>query len=305
MFKLVAQMKSYTLLCYKKFFKLKQGFSKILKQIVLFALAMNVKLRRRLIMSETNIMENKISLYSRFVDDTYNIKIYTPDCPVPENGFPAIFVLDGSSHFQLAADVVRLQHIRHTKTEVQPSIVIGIAHQEEDRRNKRFRDFTASSDQVVFPDRMKGKIPDHFGGADQFLNFIEHELLTEINKKFFIDPEKRTLFGHSLGGYFTLYTSVHSPSLFETYLACSPSIWWNDHELNKSIEKALHEQEECTIRRQLYVGEKEGFMVEDAKHLQQLFQHYNHDCKLYIAPDENHASVVPTIMSRALRFASI
>ncbi|OEH53410.1 hypothetical protein AQ616_17075 [Oceanobacillus sp. E9] len=256
-------------------------------------------------MSEINIIENKISLYSSFANDTYNLEIYTPDCPVPENGFPAIFVLDGSSHFQLAADVVRLQHIRHTKTGVHPSIVIGIAHQDEDRRNKRFRDFTALSDQVVFPDRMKGKIPDIYGGAEQFLKFIDHELFPEMNKHFFINQEKRTLFGHSLGGYFTLYASVHSPSLFDTYLACSPSIWWNDYELISYIEKTLDVQNNRAQRRQLFVGEKEGFMVEDAKHLQQLFQQYNYDCKLYIAPDENHASVVPTIMSRAIRFASI
>ncbi|MFS0752711.1 alpha/beta hydrolase [Oceanobacillus sp. 1P07AA] len=255
-------------------------------------------------MSEINIIENKISIHSSFVNDTYHIQIYTPDCPVPENGFPAIFVLDGSSHFQLAADVVRLQHIRHTKTGVHPSIVIGIAHQDEDRRNKRFRDFTALSDQVVFPDRMKGKIPDLFGGAEQFLNFIELELFPEINKHLFINQEKRTLFGHSLGGYFSLFASIYSQNLFDTYLACSPSIWWNDYELNSYIERALQIKNDHAQRRHLFVGENEGFMVDDAKQLQQLLKHYNLNCGLYIAPDENHASVVPTIMSRAIRYAS-
>jgi hypothetical protein len=45
-------------------------------------------------------------------------------------------------------------------------------------------------------------------------------------------------------------------------------------------------------RRLITVGSEEGFMVEDAKFL-------------YDAMDKNHASVVPTIMSRIFGFANI
>ncbi|MFC5590396.1 hypothetical protein ACFPRA_15940 [Sporosarcina soli] len=53
------------------------------------------------------------------------------------------------------------------------------------------------------------------------------------------------------------------------------------------------------------VGELERFMVDDAKRLVERLeeaQSENLDCTFYCAPEENHASVVPTTMSRAIRF---
>ncbi|MFY0782910.1 hypothetical protein AB1K18_21860 [Peribacillus simplex] len=68
--------------------------------------------------------------------------------------------------------------------------------------------------------------------------------------------------------------------------ASSPSIWWNDHEV------LLHADRDHWInqRRLITVGSEEGFMVEDAKFL--------------YAMDENHSSVVPTIMSRVFGFSN-
>ncbi|MNP14110.1 hypothetical protein D3C76_1064210 [compost metagenome] len=52
------------------------------------------------------------------------------------------------------------------------------------------------------------------------------------------------------------------------------------------------------------VGSKETFMVDDARELYSLINKYSHlnlSTTLYVAEDENHASIVPTIMSRAFR----
>jgi len=53
----------------------------------------------------------------------------------------------------------------------------------------------------------------------------------------------------------------------------------------------------------LTVGEHERFMVDDAAALSLVLNNHHYPCELYIAPDENHASVVPTVISRAFRFA--
>ncbi|MNP76073.1 hypothetical protein D3C76_1732460 [compost metagenome] len=52
------------------------------------------------------------------------------------------------------------------------------------------------------------------------------------------------------------------------------------------------------------VGSEEAFMVDDAKGLFSKLSAYslpNLEIEHYVAPNENHASVVPTIMSRAFR----
>ncbi|WP_157756162.1 hypothetical protein [Paenibacillus crassostreae] len=43
-------------------------------------------------------------------------------------------------------------------------------------------------------------------------------------------------------------------------------------------------------------------MVEDAEKLKQVLHKYHYPVNVYVAPKENHASVVPTIMSRMFRF---
>ncbi|MOA12532.1 hypothetical protein D3C78_1325370 [compost metagenome] len=90
-------------------------------------------------------------------------------------------------------------------------------------------------------------------------------------------------------------------------MASSPSIWWNDHEILTYAEQFYNKGQ--TIRydkRKLLitVGSEEAFMVDDAKVLFSKLSEYSlPDLQVehYIAPDENHASVVPTIMSRAFR----
>lgn len=125
-----------------------------------------------------------------------------------------------------------------------------------------------------------------------------------VTQKYQVDVEKQALFGHSLGGLFVLWTLFKRPDLFQYYLASSPSIWWNDHELFTYAEQyyknaVTHENRKLLIT----VGSEETFMVDDANQLFISLQSMEQlEVKLYIAPEENHASVVPTIMSRAFRY---
>jgi len=65
------------------------------------------------------------------------------------------------------------------------------------------------------------------GKADRFLEFIEKELIPEIDIRYRTQPF-RTLAGWSFGGLFTVHTLINNPELFSAYLAISPSIWWDD-----------------------------------------------------------------------------
>ena len=75
-----------------------------------------------------------------------------------------------------------------------------------------------------------------FGGADDFYHFITDELNPILDKDFGINPTHRTLWGHSYGGLFGLYTLFTYPKSFNNYVIASPSIWWN----NKSIYQHQH-----------------------------------------------------------------
>ncbi len=59
----------------------------------------------------------------------------------------------------------------------------------------------------------------------------------EIEKRFNIDKDRQALFGHSLGGLFTLYALFNHPASFQSYSAADPSIWWNDRSILKDKDQ--------------------------------------------------------------------
>ncbi|MNI36280.1 Ferri-bacillibactin esterase BesA [compost metagenome] len=250
------------------------------------------------------------TIESQIMDYMYDVKVHVPQEAPPEGGFPIYYVLDGNSYFHFARDVIRLQSGNAPKTGISPAIVVGIGHhgEYEERSKRRFYDFTPVADQYIYPERLKGANIGVHGGADKFLDFLEQELMPVIHKKYRVDQSKQALFGHSLSGLFVLITLFKRPDLFQYYLATSPSIWWNDHEIVGTAERFLRdgELENLEDRKMLLiaVGSKETFMVDDARELYSLInkhRHLNLTTDLYIAEDENHASIVPTIMSRAFR----
>jgi uncharacterized protein len=236
---------------------------------------------------------------SKLTEYEYSIKVYVPEMNPPEDGFPIIYVLDGQSYFQFAKQTIKLQSLNSPKTKIEPSIVVGICHDEENMRQRRFFEFTAPAEHYIFPEHTKGKRM-HLrknGGASLFQKFMEDELKPMIEEKFAVNTTKQTLYGHSLAGYYTIWCYLTHCYTFQTYIAISPSIWWNGKELHNYLKKA-----NPLDLQKLYmaVGEREGFMVEDAKafynDLPVLIK------KLYIALEENHASVVPATISRSFRF---
>ncbi|MED3575087.1 alpha/beta hydrolase [Cytobacillus praedii] len=249
-------------------------------------------------------------LHSKRTGYSYNIKVALPPSPPHEDGYPIIYILDGNSYFQFARDVVRLQSKNARKTLVNEAIIVGVGHTGEDKEasRRRFLDFTAPAKDYIYPERLKGKDLGDHGGAGRFLKCIQEELKPEIERRYSINKEKQALFGHSLSGLFTLWTLFTAPNTFQTYLAVSPSIWWNNHEM-LAFRDWLSNQTKEDKKRRLFmaVGELEGFMVDDAQKLLEQLKESHHlfvDSDLYVAPEENHASVVPTVMSRAIRFAN-
>ncbi|OAB33032.1 hypothetical protein PGLA_26045 [Paenibacillus glacialis] len=246
-----------------------------------------------------------IQFTSEKVNYTYDIRVFVPEGEIPPGGYSVYYVLDGNSYFQIARDVVKLQSRNAPKTHIDPAIVIGIGHQESDCSQKRFHDFTAISKEYIYPPRLKGKGGDlgSHGGAENFLAFVEEELKPYVKMHYPIDASKQCLFGHSLAGYFTLWVKFTRPELFQAYLSSSPSVWWNDHELLMYAQKyAVNTTVAIDNNVLITVGGEEGFMVEDAEKLTQVLQKHQRPVEMYTALEENHSSVVPSVMSRMFRF---
>ena len=55
-------------------------------------------------------------------------------------------------------------------------------------------------------------------GGDQFLQFLQQELMPYVESNYRIDSTDRTLWGYSFGAIFALYALFQSPELFKRYI---------------------------------------------------------------------------------------
>jgi predicted alpha/beta superfamily hydrolase len=146
--------------------------------------------------------------------------------------YPVVYILDANLYFDIFAS------IQQKYTEVgllPPAILVGIGYKDFATMDSlRNRDYT-------YPEAIPEYEMSVSGGAASFLSFITQELIPDVESKYPADKNRRVLMGHSLGGYFTLYSLqqglIHHPNPFYAYIAASPSLHYNNHYLIKEFEK--------------------------------------------------------------------
>lgn len=250
----------------------------------------------------------------------YEIRVWCPaDSSSTARKLPVIYVLDGRDFYGTFVDSVKRLSRRPDATNVSPAIVVAVspAADAENARDRRYADYTAGPPAEEPTDHHKT------GGADAFHTFLRDELAPLIEEDFPADRKHRILFGHSLAGFFVLHTLATYPKTFSTYVAISPSIWWNEAALHEGIEQIEPHGKHVSIA----VGEWEGHlppwqrqhpsaeqvmqrrarrgMIERAQNMTTALNRLlgPDNVQFHIFPHEDHGSVVLVAIARALRFA--
>ncbi|AZK47904.1 alpha/beta hydrolase [Paenibacillus lentus] len=251
-------------------------------------------------------------MHSRVESRKFRIMVSTPSEPPPPSGYPVFYVLDANSVFGTMAETARLQGSCPHNTGVFPAVIVGIGYDTLDLfPAERYYDYTpeTSPDYRFRPD---GTPLPKQGGAAAFLQFIEKELKPEIERQYNIDPGKQTLFGHSLGGLFTLFTLFTSPGSFTCYIAGSPSFHWNKAMISEAEEMFVNrlQQEALDVKVLLGVGELEqNHISQNSKNARRLAERLSMFTSSGITSSfkefegEGHVTVLPALISRALQFA--
>jgi uncharacterized protein len=156
--------------------------------------------------------------------EIYRILVSFPSTEMPEGGYPVLYVLDGNAMFAGFAEARRIQEWY----DVGKAIVVGVAYPTNEAYDvRRLNDYTPPLLDPP-PANVQRLAQYKSGGREQFLNFLTGKLRAEIGKRYQINLERQSLFGHSLGGLFGLYALYTRPQAFHSIIAASPSLDWNE-----------------------------------------------------------------------------
>jgi len=178
--------------------------------------------------------QNTFRLYSKNVLDSFSIFVNLPNDynAQQKEKYPVVYLLDANLYFDILATTIN----KYSEVGLAPSVIlVGIG----------YKDFPTMDSLRNRDDTYPTAIPEYemtvSGGADKFLSFINNELIPQIDKEYKTDTSKRELMGHSLGGYFTVYTILQDllgkSNSFNSYIAASPSIHYNKYYILSQLKE--------------------------------------------------------------------
>ena len=251
------------------------------------------------------------SIQSKILGEQRKIWVHVPDGA--NQKYPVVYVLDGDGHFSSVVGMTQQLSLINGNTMCPKMIVVGIPNTD------RTRDLTPTH-MDVNPMTNDSAFVRTSGGGENFISFMEKELIPFIESKYPTVPYKM-LIGHSLGGLTVMQTFTHHNSLFNAYICIDPSMWWDKEKLLKQAQQVLAEKK--FEGKSLYLGiantMEEGMDIKNVEHdtsvdskhirailkLQAAFEKnkqngLNYRGKYY--PDDTHSSAPLITEYDALRF---
>lgn len=263
--------------------------------------------------------------------EIYRVFIYRPDGEAPEQGWPVLYMTDGNAVIGTAVDVMRAQANYSSGTNVGPGVIVTIGYPLDAAYDplRRSWDLGPPPGQT-YPPFYENSPVVKTGGAEEFLSFIEDKIKPMVEVSFPIDRNRQALFGHSFGGLFVLYSLFTRPTAFTTWIAASPSIYWENrviHQFYPNFEISHGTREDAQLF--LSCGEYETdklapFQIGAADEAERLVQKkitlndaYAIElmnrlnslpgrpirAQFEIHPGENHMSLLPVAVNRAIQKA--
>jgi predicted alpha/beta superfamily hydrolase len=199
--------------------------------------------------------------------------------------YPVLYMTDGNAHIGHTSSTVEFLAQNGRMSEL---IVVGIMNTD------RTRDLSPTHVTTTVAGGNSALQFPTSGGADKFLKFIETELIPEIEKRYRVHPY-RILAGHSLGGLFTIHAMVSRPELFNSYVAVSPALQWDNQVAVKRAEDFFKARKEWQATLFMSLGHEPGPIEDGFFQLKQVLeknQTKGFEWEVQQLDDEDHGSVV-------------
>jgi len=246
--------------------------------------------------------QSAFSNVSRHVIESHSLKgKRTIDISLPVNyletgskvTYPLIVVLDGELLFHSVSGFAQFQAMNSQMPE---AIVVGIQNAPDTRRDMTPKPINANGEPLWFG-----------GKEDQYLSFIQHEVLPFLEENYRIANFK-VLIGLSPSASFTLHSFWKQPRLFSGYIVINQAdfkaVGYGKETIFDKVIESVRQQPED--KRYLYISMPKGGairnpkIVDDYEKLEKALSPYlpqKVSFKWELIDKQSYAAVLPAIMS--------
>lgn len=247
----------------------------------------------------------------------YQVFVALPDSySASKRSYPVVFVVDADYAFPVVRNIAsRLS--RHA--DMEEAIVVGLSYAKGDAGVfSRRRDYTPTTPRKhAYRSDMPGRAP-AFGEASAYGRYLTSEVFPFIARHYRADMARNIFVGHSYGSLLGLQMMLDAPRSFEHYVLGSPSLWFDagimfDREqayaarhkdLPASVFFGIGSLETLAPGKKRSRSEEDADMVADLREFDTLLKgrgYKNLHTRLTVFPHEDHASVLPMVVTHGLR----
>lgn len=165
------------------------------------------------------VIGQSLTMESKILSQTRRINVHLPpDYARSGKTYPVLYLMDGGEKedFPHIAGLAQLGELSWTYREM---IVVGI--EGIDRRHDLTHPTSVAKEKADYPTT---------GASAAYRRFLAEELKPWVAARYRVSGES-AIIGESLAGLFVVETLLKQPTLFDAYIAASPSLWWSDQAL--------------------------------------------------------------------------
>ena len=175
---------------------------------------------------------------------------------------------------------------------------------------------------LTLPGKEKNFFEHKAGGGDDFIPVLLEEIKPLVETHYQVDRTRQIIYGKSLGGLLVLHLLFVHPEAFQTYIAASPAIWWDNRSVLAGEKDFLQAIKTSNLRLKVLItsagneqyrgpdpklqAEDIYRMIDNASELANRLATSSPQCLSVTYanfPDESHDSVSLAALGRALYFA--
>ncbi|SEM00773.1 hypothetical protein SAMN04487910_3892 [Aquimarina amphilecti] len=224
------------------------------------------------------------SFDSSILQEERSFQVYLPPSYFnsDQGNFPVIYLMDGDYNFYHDSGLI--EFLSSVADKIPEMIVVGIS----DKGSTKYREYCRPNS-----GGSEG------GSANKFMSFLEKELKPLVNKKYRTSSYD-ILVGHSMGGLFVANYYIKKPTVFDSFIAIDPSLWWNDYALTKTADTVFKDKEALSSNLFLSLANSPGMGVRGFVGVLDKYFPYDSRWSFTYYKNENHGSVHMTALKEAL-----